>query len=286
MNKVVLAGFGYLGKFIEQQCPTGYRKEFYKLSRNENDQDPNIGDHIKVDFDSRDIKVSKILERSIVVYMAPPDKNKEGDPRLANFLEASKETKIEKIIYISTSGVYGDCAGATVSETAILNPKTTRAIKRVAAEKLITSYAKTTKTKYIIFRVPGIYGKNRLPLDRIYKREPLVNRSESRITNLINVEDLARVVWASIKKDIVNEIINVSDGNPITSTEYYLAIYKALNLNYPNFIKMKDANELFSERRIEFMKESRVLDITKMTERFKECIKFKKLSDGIKESLF
>ena len=285
MKKIILAGYGYLGKFIEQQAGFNERKVLYKLSRNPDKHRNGFGKHVEVDFDTEEFDITEILDESTIIYMAPPNKDRESDPRLENFLNNTKKSNIEKIVYISTSGVYGDCGGSSVTENAELKPLTSRAKKRVVAEKMIREYSAVNNTNYVILRVPGIYGLGRLPLSKIREREPLVIRDECKITNLINVEDLARVVWRVIKDNIKNEIINVSDGTPITSTEYYLKIYDELEIEYPPFIKMKEAGKYYSEERMSFMSESRILDVTKMNRLFGDCIKYSNISDGIKRSL-
>ena len=217
--------------------------------------------------------------------MAPPNKDRDKDPRLENFLNNIKNSNLERIVYISTSGVYGDCGGLSVTEDAELKPLTDRAKKRVIAEKMVMKHSAVCNTNYVILRVPGIYGLGRLPLSKVREREPLIIKDECKITNLINVEDLARVVWRVIKDNIKNEIFNVSDGTPITSTEYYLKIYDELEIEYPPFIKMKEAGKYYSEERMSFMSESRILDVTKMNRLFGDCIKYSNISDGIKHSL-
>ena len=285
MKKIILAGFGYLGKFIEQQADFNNKKVLYKLSRNPDKYRSVFGKHVEVDFDKEKFDIREMLDGSTIIYMAPPNKDKDKDPRLENFLNNTKRLNIEKIIYISTSGVYGDCGGSYVTEEAELKPLTSRAKKRVIAEKMIMKYSTVNNTNYVILRVPGIYGLGRLPLSKIREREPLIIKDECKITNLINVEDLARVVWRVIKDNINNEIINVSDGTPITSTEYYLKIYDELEIEYPPFINMKEAAKYYSKERLSFMSESRILDVSKMKRLFSDCIKYSNISDGIKRSL-
>ena len=286
MKKIILAGFGYLGKFIEQQGDFNEKKVLYKLSRNPDKHRNDFGNHVEIDFDKEKFDITKIVGESTVIYMAPPNKDRDGDPRLENFLNNIKKSNIERIVYISTSGVYGDCGGLSVTEDAELRPLTDRAKKRVIAEKMIMKYSAVCNTNYVILRVPGIYGLGRLPLSKVREREPLIIKDECKITNLINVEDLARVVWRVIKDNIKNEIINVSDGTPITSTEYYLKIYDELEIEYPPFIKMKEAAKYYSKERLSFMSESRILDVTKMHRLLSDCIKYSNISDGIKCSLY
>ena len=285
MKKIILAGFGYLGKFIEQQADFNEKKVLYKLSRNPGKHRNGYGNHVEVDFDKEKFDITEIVGESTIIYMTPPNKDRDGDPRLENFLNNIKNSNLERIVYISTSGVYGDCGGLSVTEDAELKPLTDRAKKRVIAEKMVMKHSAVCNTNYVILRVPGIYGLGRLPLNKIREREPLIIKDECKITNLINVEDLARIVWRVIKDKIKNEIINVSDGTPITSTEYYLKIYDELEIEYPPFIKMKEAGKYYSEERMSFMSESRILDVTKMNRLFGDCIKYSNISDGIKRSL-
>ena len=285
MKKIILAGFGYLGKFIEQQADFNEKKVLYKLSRCPGKHRNSFGNHVEVDFDKEKFDITEIVGESTIIYMTPPNKERDGDPRLENFLNNIKNSNLERIVYISTSGVYGDCGGLSVTEDAELKPLTDRAKKRVIAEKMVMKHSAVCNTNYVILRVPGIYGLGRLPLSKIREREPLIIKDECKITNLINVEDLARVVWRVIKDNIKNEIINVSDGTPITSTEYYLKIYDELEIEYPPFIKMKEAGKYYSEERMSFMSESRILDVTKMNRLFGDCIKYSNISDGIKRSL-
>ena len=285
MKKIILAGFGYLGKFIEQQADFNEKKVLYKLSRNPGKHRNGYGNHVEVDFDKEKFDITEMVGESTIIYMTPPNKDRDGDPRLENFLNNIKNSNLERIVYISTSGVYGDCGGLSVTEDAELKPLTDRAKKRVIAEKMVMKHSAVCNTNYVILRVPGIYGLGRLPLSKVREREPLIIKDECKITNLINVEDLARVVWRVIKDNIKNEIINVSDGTPITSTEYYLKIYDELEIEYPPFIKMKEAGKYYSEERMSFMSESRILDVTKMNRLFGDCIKYSNISDGIKRSL-
>ena len=164
-------------------------------------------------------------------------------------------------------------------------PQTERAVRRVYAEKRLTKFAKGKNFKLIILRVPGIYGPGRLPIDRVKKREPLILPRECRTTNLIHVEDLARICVASahLEKDL--EIINVSDGNPIKTTTYYEYIYEAYSMEPPEYITFEKAIESYSKKRLSFLKESRILNVNKMRRLFPECIRFEDTRAGIRQSL-
>ena len=283
--KIVLAGSGYLADSMISISSNYNFDKIIEYSRSKKGRVLDNVRHYTKDFDDDNVNFNELKDKASIVYMAPPRQDRNTDTRLDNFLHKIKKLEIEKITYISTSGVYGDYDGNVVDETSPLKPITDRAKRRVSAEKSIISFCKETKNNYIIFRVPGIYGPGRLPIDRILEGEPILKSSDAKVTNLIHVEDLARLTWNSLIDGVVNEIFNVSDGNPTTSTDYYLKICKILNLKSPDQINIEEAKKVFSEKRMSFLNESRILNIDKMNRYFDGQIKYKNLEDGIKASV-
>jgi len=282
-RKIVLAGSGYLGKsIIKLACNYNYGS-IVEYSRTEK-ASANV-EYIRKDFDEDAYHLDEITESSSIIYMAPPNQESHEDNRLKRFLKKLSGRKIGKITYISTSGVYGDHDDKVVDETTELKPITDRAKRRVSAENMIKAYSLKTSNDYIILRVPGIYGPDRLPINRINNQEPVILELESKKTNLIHVEDLARISWGCLNSNIKNEIFNVSDGCPITVTRFYKEICNVLNLKMPPQISMTEAQGCFSEKRLSFLNESRILDVSKMEKYFPNQIKYKKIRKGIEASL-
>ena len=239
-----------------------------------------------MDLDSDNLRLES-FNNGRIIYMVPPSIMSLKDDRMGNFLKNLETINIKKFVYISTSGVYGNCNGAMVDESCKVNPGTNRAKRRVSAELQLTDYCKQKNINLIILRVPGIYGKGRLPIDRIKSGEPIIKKEESRITNLIHVEDLARLILACFKMDNIHmcEIINVSDGSPVSSTDYYERISKILGIRISNYITYEDARVIYTEKRLSFLNESRVLNVDKMNTMLPGCIKYQSLDDGIRASL-
>ena len=150
---------------------------------------------------------------------------------------------------------------------------------------MIKEYSSLTSNDYIILRVPGIYGPNRLPIERIKNNESVLKEEESKKTNLIHVEDLARISWRCLISNIKNQIFNVSDGCPITVTKFYKEVCNILNLKMPTQVSMIVAQKCFSEKRLSFLNESRILDTTKMKKYFPDLIEYENVRKGIKASL-
>lgn len=115
-------------------------------------------------------------------------------------------------------------------------------------------YCKRKNINLIILRVPGIYGKGRLPIGRIKSGEPIIKKQESKITNLIHVEDLASIVIAATESEDLNkcEIINVSDGSPVSSTDYYEIIGMLLRVKITNYVTYEEALNIYTKQRFRF----------------------------------
>lgn len=283
-NIIVLAGSGYLGDAIKKISNNYTFEKIIEFSRTKKINTKNDIEHYQVDFD-KELKANNFNDKTSIIYMAPPRQDVEGDVRLLNFSKSLGYNKIKKIVYISTSGVYGDHQGGIVDESAECIPITDRAKRRLIAEQIIRNYCEKTKNEFVILRVPGIYGPKRLPIERIIAGEPIMEENLAKPTNLIHVEDLARISWEVMDSSVKNEIINVSDGNPTTSTRYYIEICKILNLPVPKTITLNEAKKVFSKKRMSFFMESRVLNVKKLNHLFPDIIKYKDLKEGIQSSI-
>jgi len=281
---IILAGSGYLGDTIKKISNNYTFEKIIEFSRTKKVNAENNIEHYQIDFD-KELKISNFNDKTSIIYMAPPRQDVEGDVRLLNFTKSLGCKHIKKIVYISTSGVYGDHQGNVVSELTKCNPITARAKRRLIAEQIIKKYCEETKNEFVILRVPGIYGPKRLPIERIKAGEPIMEEKLAKPTNLIHVEDLARISWEVINSSVKNEIMNVSDGSPTTSTRYYMEVCKQLHLPLPKTIGLSEAQKIFSEKRMSFFMESRVLNVKKLNQLFPNVIKYKNLKEGIQSSI-
>lgn len=285
-SKIILAGSGYLGNYlIDILLKNGSHQEIVELSRTRRKRQKHIT-VLSRDFDDKTIDLD-CAKSGEIIYMAPPNKDGKKDIRISNFITNIKKFNIKKIVYISTSGVYGNCNGSLVDEEHKTNPLTDRAIRRMDAEQQLTKHCETRKIKLIILRTPGIYGKDRLPIERIKNGEPVIRKEESRVTNLIHVEDLARVVLSAVNSDKLKmmEIINVSDGNAVTSTEFYETVCEVMGVKIQNYITYEDAKKVYTSKRLSFLSESRTLNTEKMFRLMPGCIKYKDLREGVRASI-
>ena len=146
----------------------------------------------------------------ILVSVPPGD----GDPVLAVFGEALADARdLRWIGYLSTVGVYGNYAGAWVSERTTPHPATERARQRLAAEKAWLERGAELGVPVSVFRLAGIYGPGRNALARLAAGTAHRIRKPGQVFNRIHVDDLAAVVAAALARD-AGGLFNVADDEP------------------------------------------------------------------------
>ncbi|MEK7361967.1 MAG: NAD(P)H-binding protein, partial [Pseudomonadota bacterium] len=109
----------------------------------------------------------------LVLHLAPPGESGERDERTANLIAALSLRPPGRLVYISTSGVYGDCGGVWVDETRPVAPQTVRGRRRADAERTLLAWGRQSGVAVLILRVPGIYAAERLPLAQLRRASPV-----------------------------------------------------------------------------------------------------------------
>lgn len=210
-----------------------------------------------------------------VLHLAPPPNLGRHDTRTANLLAAltrtrRPKTKIkaamlpQRLVYISTSGVYGDCEGRLVDETHVLNPQTERALRRVDAERQLRSWGLRTGVSVSILRVPGIYAGNRLPLARLRDGIPALLPEQDSFTNHIHADDLARIVVAALRLARPGRVYHACDDSHLKMGEYFDLIADRFGLPRPPRVSRAEAEGQISPGMLSFMRESRRLMNTRL----------------------
>lgn len=196
-----------------------------------------------------------------LIYTIPPPRETKIDERIRRLLASLGAGGPANFVYLSTSGVYGDCAGDWVDETRPPSPRTDRAQRRLDAEQQVQTWAQSRGCGYSILRVPGIYGPGRWPLKRLAAGTPIVRASEAPWSNRIHADDLARACLLAAKKG--RGLYNISDGQPGCMSEYFLAVARAFGFPAPPEIGLDQAAEILNPMQLSFLAESRRLDIAK-----------------------
>jgi len=220
-----------------------------------------------------------------VIYLVPPPSTGISDPRLEHFLAALPEAP-GRIVYISTTGVYGDADGGTVTEDTPPAPITNRARRRLAAETALRAWCEPKNVEWVILRVPGIYGPGRLPLERLQRSAPALAEAEASPGNRIHVEDLADIcVAALLQRQACNRIYNVGDGDHTSSTAFLMLVASVAGLPEPPQLPMSKLVELTSDTGISFLDESRRVDTTRLRQELGFRPRFPTAEAGIRASL-
>lgn len=219
-----------------------------------------------------------------VLHFAPPRNIGTHDTRTRNLLSAlSRGTLPQRLVYISTSGVYGDCHGARVNETHPLNAQTTRAQRRANAEKQIRIWARRNRVKASILRVPGIYAADRLPLNRLQQGTPCIIDSEDSCTNLIHADDLARIATAALRNGAACRVYHASDDSTLKMGEYLDSVADASGLQRVPRISRAEAQRVLPESLLSFINESRRLTNQRMKRELKVKLHYPTVANGLRQ---
>ena len=219
-----------------------------------------------------------------VIYSVPPASDQPGDPRLSRFLALLPHPPA-RIVYLSTTGVYGNRDGERVDERSEPRPENARTERRLAAERLLADWCTANGTTAVVLRVPGIYGPGRLGTERVREAMPVIREEDANPGNRIHVDDLATCCIAALSPDVPDGIYNVGDGDHRTGTWFTSEVARQAGLPPPPAISYAEAEETFSPMRLSFLRESRVVDTTKMREVLNVTPKYANAADGIAASL-
>lgn len=202
------------------------------------------------------------------LHCVPPPSDGRDDPRTRKLVAALTRAGIvpQRFVYISTSGVYGDCAGARIDETRTRRAQTPRARRRVAAEDRLREWAGRRGVSLAILRAPGIYTEGRLPLERIKQGTPVLVPDDDVFTNHIHADDLARAAVAAMFRGGGNRAYNVTDDAESKMGSWFDAVADAFHLPRPPRVTWDEAEQRIAPLLLSFMSESRRLSNRRMKE--------------------
>jgi nucleoside-diphosphate-sugar epimerase len=223
-----------------------------------------------------------------VIHLAPPPTDRQGasdrDPRSLALVRALRlRTLPQALVYGSTTGVYGDCAGQRVNETRAVNPHTPRAQRRVDAENLMRFLGRSG-VRVSVLRIPGIYAPDReggTPRERLQRGTPVLVAKEDVFTNHIHANDLARACAAALWRGKPQRVVNVTDDTDLKMGDYFDLAAGLFGLPKPPRISRNDANTALPLMLLSFMSESRRLDNTRMKQELRIKLLYPHVRDGL-----
>ena len=220
-----------------------------------------------------------------VLHLAPPRAEGGDDPRTAHLLQSlARRGGIARIVYGSTSGVYGDCGGARIDETRRLAPATDRARRRAAAEARLRGFGRRSGARVTLLRIPGIYAVGRPgghPRERLQRGTPVLAPDDDVYTNHIHADDLARACIAALVRGGPQRAIHVSDDSELKMGDYFDLAADLCGLPRPRRLSRSEALAAWSPMQASFMGESRRLVNRRMKRELRLRLRYPTVRDGL-----
>lgn len=238
-----------------------------------------------VDLDCAAPVAGDLAAHREIFYFAPPPPSGSSDSRMQRLLGALPATGARRIVYISTTGVYGNCEGAWVDETRPCNAQVDRARRRLDAERQLLAWRDAGGGEVIILRVAGIYGPGKLPLTRLQQQVPMIGEDDAPYTNRIHIDDLVTVCLTAMARGRDGEAYNVSDGVPGNMRDYFDRVADLFGLPRAPLISLGEARETLSPGMLSYLGESRRLDNGKMLRDLGITLRYPDLQHGLHSCL-
>lgn len=226
-------------------------------------------------FDKKLIK-ELVSSNKILISISPKGKK---DIVLNNFAKFFKKNMFEWIVYLSATSVYGNKKGRWVDEKTKTNPTSQRGKDRLKVENMWLKYFKNYNLPVQIFRLAGIYSIENNAINRLKRGKLKIVKKKNHFFSRIHVEDIARILSISLKKNNPGQIFNISDNRPCSNNEIAEYAAKLINSAKPKEIKIKDIK---SEMLSEFYKDSKRVDNQKMKNFFRYKLKYPTYKEGLK----
>ncbi len=218
-----------------------------------------------------------------VLHCAPPPATGISDTRTGHLIAALEAGGIlpSRIVYVGTSGVYGDCAGELVDESRPLQPQTARAVRRADAERQLLAWGGRHAISVVVLRAPGIYAADRLPVARLVQGIPVLADNEDVYTNHIHADDLAAIALAGLEPAAPAGIYNACDDSQLKMAAWFDLVADRCGLPRPGRVARADVGERIPATMLSFMGESRRLDNRKMKRDLGVRLAYPTVFDGV-----
>ena len=220
-----------------------------------------------------------------VLHLAPPPNQGRTDPRTTALLQVlSRGGRVQRLVYGSTTGVYGDCGGAAFDETRAVAPGTDRAHRRVDAETQLRWFGRRTGCGVTVLRIPGIYATDRVgghPRERLQRGTPALVPADDVYTNHIHADDLARACVAALLRGAPQRVVHACDDTDLLMGEYFDLAARLCGLPPPPRISREQAVLQMSPVQMSFMSESRRLANRRLKAELKLRLRYPTVLEGL-----
>ena len=279
--KVFCFGFGQVAKyFIQKVIKEQHTLELNISSRKKTNKSKfDALDLNSYEFNEQKIDKSiyaKIQEADYILVSIPPINDE--DIVLKNFKEIIKKTKTKWITYLSATSVYGNHDGEWVNENSTTKPTSINGIKRLEAETKWLKFCNENNLPLQIFRLSGIYSAQNNVLKRLISGQAKIVKKNNHFFSRIHVEDIANLLFYSMKKFKSMEIYNISDDKPASQEEIASYGSKLLKVKTPEFLELDALEDGMLK---DFYKDSKKVDNQKVKKFFNYKLIYPTYKEGL-----
>jgi nucleoside-diphosphate-sugar epimerase len=215
-----------------------------------------------------------------VIHLAPPQPDGALDRRTRHVTAILPEGA--QVVYVSTTGVYGDLGGALADETRPVAPRNARAHRRVDAEGVLRAWARRAGGRVAILRAPGIYAADRLPLARLHAGTPALAAEDDVYTNHIHADDLAAIVRRALYRAQPGRIYHAVDDTDMRMADYFDTVADAFALPRPPRLPRAELAKVVSPTLLSYMSESRRLANDRLKRELGMRLQYPTVTDGLR----
>lgn len=218
-----------------------------------------------------------------VIHSAPPPAEGTADPRTARLLAVLGQAKSlpRSMVYIGTTGIYGDCGGDRIDETRFPAPRSARTQRRADAEQRLRDFGRRTGCRVTLLRAPGIYADDRLPLERLRQGTPVPLAAEDAYSNHIHADDLAAACVAALERGLPNRAINVVDDTELKMGDWYDLLADSFLLPRPPRMPYGEVERHLTPMQRSFMGESRRIANCRLKNELRLRLRYPTVQEGI-----
>lgn len=278
---LLLAGFGYVAARLDARLAPATSVRAH--ARRARVAAAPVGPVAGIDLDVDPVPAIDV-DGAAVLYSIAPGGDGADDPRIGRWLSALRGMP-ERIVYLSTTGVYGDRDGATVTERTPPAPAQPRARRRLAAERMLQAWCLQRGTRLTIVRVPAIYGPHRLPLARLQRGEPVLTGADAVPGYRIHVDDLVAALERILAVAAPPAVALLRDDSPLPIGEYLRLVARLAGLPEPPSVDMAGARARLSSGMLEYLTEHRRLDDAGTRAALGLSLRYPQPEDGVRASL-
>jgi nucleoside-diphosphate-sugar epimerase len=218
----------------------------------------------------------------VVFHFAPPPSEGESDPRTRRLIAALSAASLPRtLIYVSTSGVYGDCGGAVVPETWPARPRNARARRRQDAEQQLRCWAARTGVGLAILRAPGIYANDRMPEERVRKGLPALRPEDDIYTNHIHADDLAGLAIAALFRGGRSRLYNAVDDSGLKMGDWFDVVADTIGVVRPPRLAKEEVMAAVTPAMRTFLTESRRLTNGRIKGELRYRLRYPTVREGL-----